>query len=140
MFVQLDAEMTEMTEAQQHVFALLRTVQYDRFDGSKVVDDLIRWRPLWESVLADWLMYSTGTRFEPVCDLRRLWYLSAGEWMVDTVHILTSGADDTLLRRLIEEHWEGAALHVLTDEEIEWNLNTGFDLPEGRHVYRIWWD
>ena len=129
-----------ISEAQQHVFALLRLVNYNEFDGTKVVEDLLRWRRLWTSVMSDWLSYSTGTRFEPVCDLRRLWFLSANEWMVDTVHILTSGADDALLRRLIEEHWEGAALHVLSADEIEWNLNTGATLSENRHVYRIWWD
>ncbi len=129
-----------ISEVQRHVFALLRLVNFNEFDGTKVVEDLLRWRRLWTSVMADWLSYSTGTRFEPVCDLRRLWFLSENEWMVDTVHILTSGADDALLRRLIEEHWEGAALYVLSADEIEWNLNTGATLSENRHVYRVWWD
>jgi len=122
------------------MFALLHTVDYNSFDGNKVVDDLLRWRHLWEAVTADWCSYSTGNRFEAVCDLHRLIYLPENLWMVDTVHILTSGIDDPLLQRQIKEHWKGAALTVFSVEQIDWNLNTGMLLPDDQHIYRVWWD
>jgi|GEM_PF-2542884 len=93
-----DKAASAITEAQAHMFALLRTVDYNSFDGNKVVDDLLRWRHLWEAVTAGWCSYSTGNRFEAVCDLHSLIYLPENLWMVDTVHLLTSGIDDPLLR------------------------------------------
>lgn len=34
-------------------FELIKTIRYNELDGERVVADLLRWRGLWDSVIAD---------------------------------------------------------------------------------------
>src|SRR2546427_13029060 len=42
-----------LTHIQALYFELIRTIQYNTLNGAQVVEDLLQWRALWDSVIAD---------------------------------------------------------------------------------------
>lgn len=68
---------------------LLKGASFNSFDGRRVARDLRRNRRLWCGVILD--------RPESLIQLRDL---GGGVWNADTLHVLSSGADDDKLRAL----------------------------------------
>src|SRR4051812_34586713 len=75
-------------------FELIRTIRYNELDGGRVVEQLLEWRPLWESVIAD---RQPMPRFERTADdqydvyppLSLLRTTKYGDWPADTLYIWT---------------------------------------------------
>ncbi len=132
-----------VTHVQALYFELIKTIRYNMLDGAQVVEDLLRWRELWDSVIADRQptprldappppQYSV---YPPLSLLRTTRY---DDWPADTLYIWTDEERLPRLRRLIEEHWQGCAIDLVDQDDVKVMFH-GFYRPEHR-VLDLWWD
>jgi len=129
-----------INDVQRLLFELLRQAHYNLLNGTQVVDDLLKWRDLWYSVLPFRLPYPSDGNGSPrlSVELALLRTTRGNQWPVDSVYIWTR--DDTVeqLHRLIEERWQASDIGVLTPDAQEMtfaNLRASYD-----RVLFVWWD
>lgn len=124
-------ESSRLTEAniQDIQLELIRRRQFNNFDGSRVVRDLLEHRDLWEAVLLDG---------QPPFNLIKLRDLSANGWSTDTLFILA--ADDASANRLKEfgEQWLADSVDIRGEEATGREL--GIFPPGNRRIVEMWWD
>ncbi len=97
-----------ITRIQALYFELIKTIRYNELDGERVVTDLLRWRDLWDSVIADRQLtprLGPTTEFQynvypPLSLLRTTRY---DDWPADTLYIWTDDERLPRLRNLIGE-------------------------------------
>src|SRR5438105_4490188 len=94
-----------LTHIQALYFDLIQTINYNELNGFQVVEDLLQWRDLWYSVIADRQPYPRlgaprpgqyGV-YPPLALLRTTRY---DEWPADTIYIWTDAEQLPRLRRL----------------------------------------
>jgi hypothetical protein len=109
-------------------FELMAKSSFNYFDGRRVVRDLRNHRRLWCGVVME-----TGDG-----SLLNLRDIGDNIWNVDTVYILSSGADDVVLARLAQ-HWSADARTWVSGSAAEKLL--GEAGPEfHRRILEVWWD
>ncbi len=132
-----------ITRIQALYFELIKTIRYNELDGERVVTDLLRWRDLWDSVIADRQLtprLGPTTEFQynvypPLSLLRTTRY---DDWPADTLYIWTDDERLPRLRNLIGEQWQGCAIDLVDQEDVAVMFH-GFYRPEHR-VLELWWD
>ncbi len=137
------SESLPITHIQALYFELIKTIRYNELDGARVVDDLLRWRELWDSVIAD---RQPMPRLEPTAPpqynvyppLSLLRTTRYDDWPADTLYIWTDEERLPSLRRLIEEQWRGCEIDLVDQEDVKFMFH-GFYRPEDR-VLELWWD
>ena len=124
-------ESPRLTEAniQDIQLELIRRRQFNNFDGSRVIRDLLEHRDLWEAVLLDG---------QPPFNLIKLRDLSVNRWSTDTLFILA--ADDASANRLKElgEQWLADSVDIRGEEATGREL--GIFPPGNRRIVEMWWD
>ena len=109
-------------------FELMEKSSFNLFDGPRVVRDLRNHRRLWCGVVMD-----TGDG-----SLLKLRDIGDNVWNVDTVYILSSGADDRALA-LLAQHWSADARSWVSGsaaEKLLGEAGPGFH----RKILEVWWD
>ena len=101
---------------------------FNSFDGPRVVRDLRNHRRLWCGVVME-----TGDG--SLLDLRDI---GGNIWNVDTVYILSSGADDVALARLAQ-HWSADARTWVSGSDAEKLLGEAGPRFHAR-ILEVWWD
>ena len=132
-----------LTHIQTLYFELIRTIQYNTLNGAQVVEDLLQWRALWDSVIAD---RQPSPRVGPTTDdqynvyppLALLRTTRYDDWPADTLYIWTDQDRLPRLRRLIEEHWQASEIALVDQDDVAVMFH-GFYRPEHR-VLEVWWD
>jgi hypothetical protein len=132
-----------LTRIQALYFALIRTIQYNTLNGAQVVEDLLEWRPLWDSVIADRqpsprVAPARADQYDVYPPLSLLRTTRYDDWPADTLYIWTDQERLPRLQRLIEEHWEASAIELVDQEDVAFMFH-GFYRPEHR-VLEVWWD
>jgi hypothetical protein len=132
-----------LTHVQALYFDLIRTIRYNLLNGSQVVEDLLQWRDLWHSVIADRQPYPRlgpprhdqyGV-YPPLSLLRTTRF---DDWPADTVYIWTDSERLPRLRRLIEEHWQGCDISEVEQGDVE--VSFGGMAGASDRVLEVWWD
>ena len=107
-------------------FDLMRRSSFNAFNGFRVARDLLQHRRLWCGAiidrLGDW----------PLIKLRDI---GANEWNVDTLYVLSSGANDRSLSSLTH-HWHADEVRWITGKAASDLLGTS----EPLRILRVWWD
>ena len=132
-----------LTRIQALYFELIRTIKYNALDGGRVVEQLLEWRSLWESVIADRQPTPRVERtakdqnavYPPLSLLRTTRY---GDWPADMLYSWTDQDRLPRLQRLIEEHWQASEIELIDQEDIAFMFH-GFYRPDHR-VLAVWWD
>jgi hypothetical protein len=132
-----------LTRIQALYVELIRTIKYNALDGGRVVEQLLEWRSLWESVIADRQPTPRVERtakdqyavYPPLSLLRTTRY---GDWPADTLYIWTDQDRLPRLQRLIEEHWQASEIELIDQEDVAFMFH-GFYRPDHR-VLAVWWD
>ena len=127
-----------INEVQNLYFELLKRVNYNCLDGECVARNLLEWRHLWYSVIAERLLYLSGQKDTLPIDISLLKAARWNDWPVDILYIWTNEENLPKLRRLIEEHWEADEIGMLTPEDEEMRMANLSD-PDNRVLY-VWWD
>jgi hypothetical protein len=132
-----------ITHIQALYFELIRTIRYNELDGEQVVADLLRWRDLWDSVIADRqptprLGPTTEFQYNVYPPLSLLRTTRYDDWPADTLYVWTDDERLPRLRRLIEKQWQGCAIDLVDQEDVAVMFH-GFYRPEHR-VLELWWD
>ena len=109
-----------MKTAQDLQFELMRLASFNEFDGNRVADDLLANSSLWSGALID--------RFDLI-KLRDL----PNYWNVDTLHVLSTGRDDSALENLAQS-WHADDVRWIDGEDALKLLGGG-----GR-ILTVWWD
>ncbi len=138
-----EIDRSSITHIQALYFELIRTIRYNLLDGGRVVEQLLEWRGLWESVIADRQpmprlersMASQYNVYPPLSLLRTTRY---GDWPADTLYIWTNQEHLPQLQRLIEEHWQASEIELIAQEDVSFMFH-GFYRPHHR-VLMVWWD
>ena len=140
-----DSAVPPISQVQRLHLELLRTVQYNEFDGEAIVRDLLAHRGLWISAMGerlpppidDWLAKRKGQYI----DLRRLLYMSGDRWAVDSMIVLTSRDHLDALKARITKHWQVDLLEVVDQEEAAWCMGLyPHEKKNDRVVLYLWWD
>lgn len=140
-----DSAIPPITQVQRLHLELLRTVQYNEFDGEAIVRDLLAHRELWISAMGehlpppigDWLAKRKGEYI----DLRRLFFMSGGRWAVDSMLVLTNRKYLAALKARIRKHWEVDLLEEVDPEEAAWCMGLDpHDKNNDMVVLYLWWD
>ncbi len=134
-----------VTHIQALYFELIKTIQYNQLDGAQVVAQLLEWRGLWHSVIADRLPtprlapnpdepYQYNV-YPPLSLLRTTRY---GDWPADTLYIWTDEERLPRLQRLIRDNWPGSLIEPVDQDDVHAMFH-GFYQPADR-VFLVWWD
>ena len=109
-------------------FKLMERSSFNSFDGPRVVRDLRNHRRLWCGVVMD---RDDGS-------LLKLRDIGDNYWNVDTVYVLSSGADDVALARLAQ-HWSADARAWVAGSAAQKLLG---EAGPGSHprILEVWWD
>jgi hypothetical protein len=109
-------------------FKLIEKSSFNSFNGPRVVRDLRNHRRLWCGVVMD----------SGYASLLKLRDIGDNAWNVDTVYILSSGADDVALARLAQ-HWSADARTWVSGTAAEKLLG---EAGPGLHprILEVWWD
>lgn len=132
-----------ITHIQALYFELIRTIEYNDLHGTRIVEDLLESRDLWDSVIADRL---PTPRLDPATDdqynvyppLSLLRTTRYGDWPADALYIWTDQERLPRLRRLIEQRWQASEITLVDQEDVAVMFH-GFYRPEHR-VLEVWWD
>jgi len=132
-----------LTRIQALYLELIRTIRYNELDGGRVVGQLLEWRDLWDSVIADRLPMprpEPAARdqygvYPPLSLLRTTRY---GDWPADTLYIWTDQERLPRLQRLIEEHWQASEIELIDQQDVAFMFHA-FYRP-GHRVLTVWWD
>ena len=120
----------EINQIQALQFALMKRSSFNEFDGPRVVRDLLANRGLWCGALMD----RAGSNF-----LIKLRDLGHSYWNVDTLYILSSGANDEALRR-IAEHWRADTVEWVSGRPAERLLGESLSGGRSPRILEVWWD
>jgi len=140
-----DSASPPISPVQRLHLELLRTVEYNEFDGEAIVRDLLAHRELWISAMGerlpppidDWLAKRKGQYI----DLRRLLYMSGDRWAVDSMIVLTTRDHLTALKARIRKHWKVDLLEVVDEKEVAWCMGLYPATKENDMVVLyLWWD
>jgi hypothetical protein len=118
-----------INEIQTIQFKLMEKSSFNYFDGSRVVRALRNHRRLWCGVVMD-----TGDG-----SLLKLRDISDNGWNVDTVYILSSGADDLALAELAQ-HWNADARTWVSGSAAEKLLGEAGRPGSHPRILEVWWD
>ena len=132
-----------LTRIQALYFELIRTIRYNELDGGRMVDQLLEWRGLWDSVLADRLPVhrlerAAGDRYDVYPPLSLLRTTRYDDWPADTLYIWTDRERLPRLQRLIEEHWQASEIELIDQEDVAFMFHA-FCRSDHR-VLMVWWD
>jgi len=128
MTVQESPHLTDAT-IQELQLELIRRTRFNNLDGTRVAQDLLAHRDLWEAALLD--------RPEPL-SLIKLRDLAGNHWNADTLLILA--VDGPSAARLAEfaEAWAADAAQVHSAEETQRELGGAYS--EQHRLVSMWWD
>ncbi len=134
---------TGLTHIQALYLELIRTIDYNELNGAQVVEDLLEWRDLWYSVIADRQPYprlgppreDRYGIYPPISLLRTTPF---DEWPADTLYIWTDAERLPRLSRLIKEHWKWCAVSEIEHSDIE--MSFGGPIRADDRVLEVWWD
>jgi hypothetical protein len=114
---------------QQMQLELIRRRRFNRFDGGRILNDLLDQRRLWEAVMLD--------APEPL-SMIKLRDMSANLWNTDTLFILA--VDEESAQRLAgnAEAWLADTVDVLDARETQAEL--GMSDSGARRLVTMWWD
>jgi hypothetical protein len=115
-----------VTKTQAIQFDLLKRSSFNNLDGSRVVRDLLKNRRLWCGALIDRLGSDA---------LIKLRDLDENVWNVDTLYVLSSGANDRLLTRLARR-WRADAISWVSGGAASRLLGDS----RAARVLEVWWD
>jgi hypothetical protein len=132
-----------LTHIQALYFELIRTIRYNTLDGERVVKQLLEWRGLWDSVVADRqptprLERTTDNQYNVYPPLSLLRTTRYGDWPADTFYIWTDQERLPRLQMLIEEHWQASEIELIDQADVAFMFH-GFYRPHHR-VLMVWWD
>jgi hypothetical protein len=123
-------------------FELIRTIEFNELVGARIVENLLEWRDLWESVIMDRLPMPRGGplvpgQFHVYPPLGLLRTTRGNDWPADTLYIWTDEARLPKLRALIGEHWELCEISLVDQHDVEMMMSIWGTTDR---VLQIWWD
>lgn len=126
---------------QQLQLELMKVASFNKFNGEKVVQDLLENRDLWKGALMDRAGFNrTGEKYEAVIDLVKLRDLP-DYWNVDTLFITPRVGKEEELEKLANT-WGADEVSYIGGEKAAGKLGTWS--PETRsnpkQILRVWWD
>ncbi len=107
-------------------FELIRRSSFNSFNGVRVTRDLLRHRQLWCGAIMDRLGDDA---------LIKLRDMGANDWNVDTLYLLSSGANDRSLSALAR-HWQADEIRWVTGRAASELLGTSGSF----RILEVWWD
>lgn len=117
---------------------LIRRAAECHFDGDRIVSSLLAHQDLWEAAYIDRLCISRPARV-PYNAWIKLRDLPDGYWNADTLYILAPSVEKGReLEQVAKEDKWGGEQFLFTDlDELDGAMGGP---PEGRVVFRVWWD